>query len=211
MIWRWTKRFFLLGISILSAVLLANYTVNRSARNLVHDSIKNTPAKKVGLLLGTGKFLRNGHINLFYKYRIDATIALYKAGKIKYILISGDNSRKGYDEPTNMKEDLIAAGIPETVIYLDYAGFRTLDSIVRCKMIFGERDILVISQQFHNERALYIAAANDMTAEGFNAKTVSKRYGAKTYIREYLARTKMFLDLLFGKDPKFLGEEIKIG
>jgi SanA protein len=78
-------------------------------------------------------------------------------------------------------------------------------------MVFGERDILVISQQFHNERALYIAAANDMTAEGFNAKTVSKRYGAKTYIREYLARTKMFLDLLFGKDPKFLGEEIKIG
>lgn len=211
MIWRWTKRFFLLGISILSAVLLANYTVNRSARNLVHDSIKDTPAKKVGLLLGTGKFLRNRHINLFYKYRIDATIALYKAGKIKYILISGDNSRKGYDEPTNMKEDLIAAGIPETVIYLDYAGFRTLDSIVRCKKVFSERDILVISQQFHNERALYIATANDMTAEGFNAKSVSKRYGAKTYIREYLARTKMFLDLLFGKDPKFLGEGIKIG
>jgi SanA protein len=211
MIWRWTKRFFLLGISILSAVLLANYAVNRSARNLVHDSIKDTPAKKVGLLLGTGKFLRNRHINLFYKYRIDATIALYKAGKIKYILISGDNSRKGYDEPTNMKEDLIAAGIPETVIYLDYAGFRTLDSIVRCKKVFSERDILVISQQFHNERALYIATANDMTAEGFNAKSVSKRYGAKTYIREYLARTKMFLDLLFGKDPKFLGEGIKIG
>ncbi|MDB4161198.1 YdcF family protein [Bacteroidia bacterium] len=211
MIWRWTKRFFLLGTSILSAVLLANYAVNRSARNLVHDSIKDTPAKKVGLLLGTGKFLRNRHINLFYKYRIDATIALYKAGKIKYILISGDNSRKGYDEPTNMKEDLIAAGIPETVIYLDYAGFRTLDSIVRCKKVFSERDILVISQQFHNERALYIATANDMTAEGFNAKSVSKRYGAKTYIREYLARTKMFLDLLFGKDPKFLGEGIKIG
>jgi SanA protein len=211
MIWRWTKRFFLLGISILSAVLLANYAVNRSARNLVHDSIKDTPAKKVGLLLGTGKFRRNRHINLFYKYRIDATIALYKAGKIKYILISGDNSRKGYDEPTNMKEDLIAAGIPETVIYLDYAGFRTLDSIVRCKKVFSERDILVISQQFHNERALYIATANDMTAEGFNAKSVSKRYGAKTYIREYLARTKMFLDLLFGKDPKFLGEGIKIG
>ena len=110
-----------------------------------------------------------------------------------------------------MKEDLIAAGIPETVIYLDYAGFRTLDSIVRCKKVFSERDILVISQQFHNERALYIATANDMTAEGFNAKSVSKRYGAKTYIREYLARTKMFLDLLFGKDPKFLGEGIKIG
>ena len=177
----------------------------------MYDTVDSTPTKKVGLLLGTGKFLRSGYVNLFYKYRIDATIALYKAGKIKYILISGDNSREGYDEPTSMKEDLMAAGIPESAIYLDYAGFRTLDSIVRCKLVFGESDILVISQQFHNERAIYIAEANDMTAEAYNAKSVSRRYGAKTYIREYLARTKMFMDLLFGKDPKFLGKEIKIG
>jgi SanA protein len=211
MIWRWVKRLFLLGTLVVAGVLLANYTVTQNARDHVYDTVDSTPTKKVGLLLGTGKFLRSGYVNLFYKYRIDATIALYKAGKIKYILISGDNSREGYDEPTSMKEDLMAAGIPESAIYLDYAGFRTLDSIVRCKLVFGESDILVISQQFHNERAIYIAEANDMTAEAYNAKSVSRRYGAKTYIREYLARTKMFMDLLFGKDPKFLGKEIKIG
>lgn len=211
MIWRWVKRLFLLGILVVAGVLLANYTVTQNTSKHVHNTIAETPIKKVGLLLGTGKFLGSGYINLFYKYRIDATIALYKAGKIKYILISGDNSREGYDEPTSMKEDLMAAGIPESAIYLDYAGFRTLDSIIRCKLVFGESDILVISQQFHNERAIYIAEANDMTAEAYNAKTVNTRYGAKTYIREYLARTKMFIDLLFGKDPKFLGKKIKIG
>ena len=211
MIWRWTKRFCLLGIIVIAGVFLANYIVANNARNQIHNTIESASVKKVGLLLGTGKFLGSGYINLFYKYRIDAAVALYKADKIKFILISGDNSRKGYDEPTSMKKDLIAAGIPETAIYLDYAGFRTLDSIIRCKLVFGESDIIVISQKFHNERAIYIAEANDMSAEGFNAKSASKRYGAKTYAREYLARTKMFLDLIFGKDPKFLGKEIKIG
>lgn len=110
-----------------------------------------------------------------------------------------------------MKEDLMAAGIPESAIYLDYAGFRTLDSVVRCKIIFGELDILVISQQFHNERAVYIARAKGMQAIGYNAQDVNAKYGFKTRIREYLARTKMFLDLWFGKEPKFLGEEIQIG
>ncbi|MDB9881575.1 YdcF family protein [Bacteroidia bacterium] len=211
MIWRWTKRLFLLSILVVACVFLANYTVANNAKNQTHNTIKSAPTKKVGLLLGTGKFLGSGYINLFYKYRIDATVALYKAGKIKYILISGDNSKKGCDEPTSMKEDLMATGIPEKAIYLDYAGFRTLDSIIRCKLVFGESDIIIISQKFHNERAIYIAEANDMRADGFNAKSVSKRYGAKTYAREYLARTKMFLDLIFGKDPKFLGKEIKIG
>jgi len=211
MIWKWTKRLFVLGLLIVGGVLLANYTVTQNAKENLYDTIETAPTKKIGLLLGTGKFLGSGYINLFYKYRIDATVALYKGGKIKHILISGDNSREGYDEPTTMKEDLMAAGIPESAIHLDYAGFRTLDSIVRCKLVFGESDILVISQQFHNERAIYIAEANNMTASGYNAKSVSKRYGAKTYAREYLARTKMFLDLLFGKDPKFLGKRIEIG
>ncbi len=211
MMWRWTIRLIVAGIFILLGVLLANYKVSHNASSKIYDVVEKTPTKKVGLLLGTGKYLGSGYVNLFYKYRIDATIALYKAGKIKYILISGDNSREGYDEPTSMKEDLMAAGIPEGAIYLDYAGFRTLDSVVRCKLVFGENDILVISQQFHNERAIYIAEANAMTAAGFNAKSVSKRYGAKTYAREYLARTKMFLDLLFGKEPKFLGKKISIG
>jgi SanA protein len=208
---KWLKRIFYSGVALLLLVLLLNYKVKHDVKESMYDNITETPSKKVGLLLGTAKYVKGGWINLYYTHRITAAVELYKAGKIEYILISGDNGRESYDEPTLMKEDLMAAGIPESAIYLDYAGFRTLDSVVRCKRIFGELDILVISQQFHNERAVYIARAKGMQAAGYNAQDVNAKYGFKTRIREYLARTKMFLDLWFGKEPKFLGEEIQIG
>ncbi len=208
---KWLKRIFYSGVALLLLVLLLNYKVKHDVKESMYDNITETPSKKVGLLLGTAKYVKGGWINLYYTHRITAAVELYKAGKIEYILISGDNGRESYDEPTLMKEDLMAAGIPESAIYLDYAGFRTLDSLVRCKIIFGELDILVISQQFHNERAVYIARAKGMQAIGYNAQDVNAKYGFKTRIREYLARTKMFLDLWFGKEPKFLGEEIQIG
>jgi len=110
-----------------------------------------------------------------------------------------------------MKEDLIAMGIPASRIELDYAGFRTFDSAVRCKEVFCERSITVISQQFHNERALFIAQNKGIKAVGFNAKDVNRRYGITTNVRERLARTKLMLDILFGIGPKFLGDEIPIG
>ena len=208
---KWLKRIFYSGVALLLLVLLLNYKVKHDVKESMYDNITETPSKKVGLLLGTAKYVKGGWINLYYTHRITAAVELYKAGKIEYILISGDNGRESYDEPTLMKEDLMAAGIPESAIYLDYAGFRTLDSVVRCKRIFGELDILVISQQFHNERAVYIARAKGIQAIGYNAQDVNAKYGFKTRIREYLARTKMFLDLWFGKEPKFLGEEIQIG
>ena len=208
---KWLKRIFYSGVALHLLVLLLNYKVKNDVKESMYDNITETPSKKVGLLLGTAKYVKGGWINLYYTHRITAAVELYKAGKIEYILISGDNGRESYDEPTLMKEDLMAAGIPESAIYLDYAGFRTLDSVVRCKRIFGELDILVISQQFHNERAVYIARAKGIQAIGYNAQDVNAKYGFKTRIREYLARTKMFLDLWFKKEPKFLGEEIQIG
>lgn len=208
---KWLKRIIYAALALVVLIIFLNFKVKNDVQESMYDSIVETPQKKVGLLLGTAKYVKGGWINLYYKHRITAAVDLYKAGKIKYILISGDNGRESYDEPTLMKEDLMAAGIPESAIYLDYAGFRTLDSIVRCKRIFGEMDILVISQKFHNERAVYIAKAKGMQAIGYNAKDVNAKYGFKTNIREYLARTKMFIDLWFGIEPKFLGKKIKIG
>ena len=149
-------------------------------------------------------------INLYFKYRIDATVELYKKGKIDFVLISGDNGNKNYDEPTDFKNELIRHGIPENKIFLDFAGFRTLDSVVRCKEIFGQNSITIISQQFHNERAIYLAKNNEIEAVGFNARDVSGRYGLKVKVREYLARTKVFVDILLGVKPKFLGEKVEI-
>ncbi|MGB0850706.1 MAG: SanA/YdcF family protein [Bacteroidia bacterium] len=208
---KWIGKLIRLGVLTLFIVLMMYNRVEKDTEHYLYSNISEVPRQKVGLLLGTSKYVGSGNINLFYKYRISSTINLYKAGKIKYILISGDNSRSSYDEPTSMKEDLIAAGIPADVIYLDYAGFRTLDSIVRCKKVFGTREVMIISQEFHNRRAIYLAQANEMKAIGFNAQDIAGRYGLKTHIREYLARTKMFLDIWVGKGPKLLGEKIQIG
>lgn len=200
----------LIGIFSLIGLFGADRLVEKTASDKVFNSTEEIPYNKVGLFLGTGKILSNGRINLYYKYRIDAAVELFKAGKIDYIFVSGDNSTKEYDEPSTIKEDLIKNGIPANRIFLDYAGFRTLDSVVRCKEIFGQSSITIISQQFHNERAIYIAKRKDIDAVGFNAQDVNVNYGFKTQIREKFARVKMVLDLIFGKKPKFLGEKIKI-
>jgi len=184
--------------------------VKKSSENSIYGSASEVPRNKVGLLLGTGKYVAGGRINLYYKFRIDAAVDLFNNKKVDFILVSGDNSRKSYDEPSTIKNDLMERGIPAERIFLDYAGFRTLDSVVRCKEIFGQKSITIISQQFHNERAIFIARQNNIEAIGFNAKDVNVQYGLKTRIREYLARVKMVLDLIFGKKPKFLGDKIEI-
>ena len=208
------KRLLLAGTLLLALpliiVIVSDWVVKNNASKNIYDEINEIPSNKVGLLLGTKKQLSRNHTNLYYQYRIDAAVALFEAGKIEYVLVSGDNSRKDYDEPTDMRDDLLARGIPSEKIFLDYAGFRTLDSVVRCKEIFGQSRITVISQQFHNERAIFIAEQKGIDAIGFNAKDVGRRYGFKTMQREKLARVKMMLDLAVKKSPKFLGEKIEI-
>lgn len=198
-------------LGILLTIFLADFWVKKSTNASLFTSLDAIPKNKVGLLLGTGKFLKNGNINLYYTYRINAAEKLFNSGKIEYLLISGDNGRLEYDEPTTMKEDLMARGIPENKIYLDFAGFRTLDSVVRAKAIFGQKELTIISQPFHNERAVFIARQKGIESVGFNAKDVSARFGWKVMLREKLARVKMLLDIMVGKQPKFYGEEIHIG
>ncbi len=202
--------FFLIPVFALLSIVIADLLVENYTSDKVYDELANLPENRVGLLLGTNRYMNSGTINRYYKYRIDAAADLYKSGKISYILASGDNSRVGYDEPEMMREDLMAKGVPSSKIFLDYAGFRTLDSVVRAKEIFGQSSITFISQQFHNERAICIAAYKGMDAVGYNARGVSLRSGIKVVIRERLARVKMVLDLLIGKGPKFLGDPIEI-
>jgi len=199
-----------LALFAVVAIIVAEYVVTNSAKEKTFDSVDVIPKNKVGLLLGTSKYVLNGRQNLFYVYRIQAAVALFNAQKIEYIIISGDNGRIEYDEPTDMKNDLMAKGIPESAIYLDYAGFRTLDSVVRSKEIFGQDTITIISQQFHNQRAIYIATQKGMDAIGYNAKDVHTLVSMRIAIREKLARVKTLLDVLLGVNPKYLGETIDI-
>ena len=192
------------------AVLIAEFIVVKTSKERLYNTIEMVPKNKVGVVLGTSKWLVNGSINYYFKYRIDAAVELYKANKIEFILVSGDNGHKSYNEPKEFKKELIKRGIPEDKIYLDYAGFRTLDSVVRAKEVFGEDTFTVISQRFHNERAIFLGLNNQINIVGFNARDLSTRAGIKIKIREYFARVKAVLDIFFGMEPKFLGEKIRI-
>lgn len=208
------KILYILFVFTLTSILstfFCNYAVESQAKGKLFNSVDDIPSNKVGLVLGTAKLLANGNKNLYFIYRINAVVELYKAGKIDYVLVSGDNGSKTYDEPTDFQEALIKKGIPKSKIYLDYAGFRTLDSVVRAQKIFGQTKLTFISQEFHNERAVYIAHKKGINAIGYNAKEVSGRYGIRVQLREYLARVKVFVDMVFGVEPKFLGEKIAIG
>lgn len=203
------------GIVVLLIVILgfpwyANRLVSNAGIDKTYNNIEEVPNTRVGLLLGTSRFVKSGRKNLYFEYRIKAATSLLKSGKIQYLIISGDNGNKNYDEPTEMKNELIQNGIDSTKLFLDYAGFRTFDSIVRAKEVFGQDTLLVISQKFHNERAIYIANRLDMHAIGFNAQDVQKAYGFKTTIREEFARVKVIVDFWFGVKPKFLGQKIRI-
>lgn len=197
------------GLSVLF-VLYANYTIDYEAEDNVTSDIGNLPNEKVGLLLGTSRILANRKPNPYFVNRIKAAAELYHAGRIQNIIASGDNSRKNYNEPEDMKKALIRLGVPADKIYEDFAGFRTLDSVIRAKEIFGQKSFIVISQRFHNERAIYLAHQNGITAYGYNAKDVDKEAGFKTNAREKLARVKVFWDFFFGVEPKFGGEKILI-
>ncbi|MFI5196722.1 MAG: vancomycin high temperature exclusion protein [Chitinophagales bacterium] len=186
-----------------------NYIVNKSTEKQLYTDVNQIPKNKVGLLLGTAKFKDKAKhiINPYYQNRIDATVALYMAGKIDFIIVSGDSATY-YNEPGLMKSDLIAQGVPANRIYVDNAGFRTLDSILRCRDIFGEDHITIISQEFHNQRALFIANHKHVTAIAFNATEGNIFIGF--VFREKLARVKMVLDLVLNTQAKYYGERVEI-
>jgi len=204
------KIFLLLLVAGIIFIAWANYSIRKESSPFVSYKISDVPETKVALLLGTGKKLSNGMPNAYFYNRIQAAIDLYKSGKIKYIIVSGDNSTKDYNEPEDMQLSLMQYGIPKDRIIMDHAGFRTLDSVVRAKDIFGQHKLVIISQKFHNERAVFLARKNGMEAFGYNANDVNKYAGLKTNLREYLAKTKVYWDLLFGVHPKFGGEKIII-
>ncbi len=192
--------FALAGLGLFAAANLAIASYG------VSDSLDNVLPRKYALLLGTSKFTRSGMVNPYYRYRIVAAVELYKAGKVKKIIASGDNSSKYYNEPATMRDDLAAAGVPKDDILMDFAGFRTLDSVARCKSKFGVEDPLIITQAYHAKRALYLADRLGLGgAAAYAAKAPdSASYRLRNELRESLARTLAFLDTsVFGTRPKF--------
>ncbi|WP_373331372.1 SanA/YdcF family protein [Salmonirosea aquatica] len=182
-------------------VLLCNMWVVMTTRSQSYFSVKKLPTNEVGLVLGTSKATSDGKENLFFKYRMEAAARLFNEGKVKYLILSGNNDSKYYNEPLDMQKAIMALGVPRSAMQLDYAGYRTFDSVIRCKGIFNEDNITIVSQDFQNARALYIAKNEGINAVAFAAQDVPAGYSVRTLVREYLARPKAVLDVHFYRPP----------
>ena len=198
----WFSRMVLsLVLVLFEFIFFSNLIILLHSKDKVIDNLSQITEKKVILLLGTNKRTKSGSNNIYYYARIEAVANLYKAGKIKRIIISGDNRRKDYNEPRDMYRDLIRSGVPKKIIFLDYAGFRTLDSIVRLKNEYHVNDVVIVSQQFHVERALFLSWFYNVNAKAFTAKGDMTK---EMFKRELLAKPKVLMDLfLFNMQPKF--------
>lgn len=206
----WRRRAWLIAATVVAMGLLSvvwpNVAAVVAASGKLYDEPSEVPAGRVGLVFGCDDRIE-GRENLYFRYRIDAAVELWNAGKLRCIIVSGDNRTKYYNEPESMRSALIEKGVPGNLVVCDYAGLRTLDSVVRAKKVFGVDEVTFITQRFQNERAAYLAKANDLDFVGYNAKDVEGQGGLKTKLREVGARVKMWLDVRILKTPpKHLGD-----
>lgn len=210
------RRILLVSIAVVlgaaACMVGAPWLVRHSSAGKLYSSTAEIPHRRVGLLLGCSRQLGNGTPNPFFNSRIRAATDLFHAGKVDYLLVSDDNHTRGYDEATDMTNGLLQAGIPANRIYSDCAGFRTLDSILRARDVFGLREITVISQQFHNERAIFLASHSGMDGIGYNAQDEDLGDVSGTHRRETFAKFKAVLDVyVLRTKPHFLGSRVAIG
>ena len=201
------------GFAIISgaAVVLGNVWIEFRSRGRVYETLEHVPPTHVGLVLGTSAQLRSGHANPFFTGRIDAAAELYRAGKVGHLLLSGDNRTARYDEPTSMREALLARGVPEAATTLDYAGFRTLDSFARAKKVFGVSRVTIVTDDFHAARSVLLARHFGIDAQAYSSKPIRLRWSTKTRVREIGARLKALLDLyVLRTKPRFLGPPVAL-
>jgi len=191
--------------------LVATAALNNGSRGRLYSNTKAIPYRRVALVLGCAEKLGGGYANPFFENRIRAAASLYQVHKVDYFLVSGDHHIASYDEPTAMKNHLIAAGVPADHIVCDYAGFHTLDSIIRAKKVFGQNRITVVSQHFHNERAIFLARHQGIDAIAFDARDVNGYHSFLTHCRDQGSKMFTLLDVyVFSSRPKFLGPRVLI-
>lgn len=199
----------ILLVEVIAGTMFFIYiSIGVSSASFTEIDLSKLPMNQTILVLGTSeKTLGGKSQNQYFNNRVNAVFELYKAGNVKCILISGDNSEKYYNEPQDMKRALLKKGIPKSIINLDYAGFSTYESVYRAKEIFGVDECIIVSQQFQVERAVWLARGLGLDAKGFFAKDVTKSFGFFTHLREIPARTLAFWDWMYRPEPKFLGEK----
>lgn len=192
-------------VASLLSIASMDLWVSYQAKGRIYTSIDQTPARHVALVLGTSKYIGKT-TNPYYTYRVEAAQSLYQKKKVDVLLLSGDNAHRSYNEPWTMKRDMLKAGIPDEHIVLDYAGFRTLDSVIRARKVFDANEFTIVTQAFHCERALFIADHYNIDAICLAVPSPKGLAGLKIRGRETLARVKALLDIyVLDVQPKFLG------
>lgn len=204
--------FLLLALAAVAAAAGSIQLVRRASAGKLYSITAEIPHRRVALVLGCSRRLGGGYPNPFFDSRVRAATELFRAGKVDYLLVSGDNHTRGYDEATDMRDGLLEAGVPADRIYSDCAGFRTLDSVVRARDVFGSKDLTVISQGFHNQRAVFLAQHNGVDAIGYNAQDVDLGDASGAHRREKFADVKAVLDVyILRTRPHFPGSVVAIG
>jgi len=200
-----------LALMVALAAWLAERRLEGLAAPYLTDNPVALPAIDVALVLGAAPIGPEGGPNRYFEYRLDAAAALWRAGKVKYLLVSGDNRRPDYDEPTAMRAGLIARGVPASAIYRDFAGVRTRDSILRAKSVFGQNRLIIVSQAFHANRAIFLARQEGVEAWGLEARDVQRAYSILTELRRYPSALRAYYDVWFDTPPRHAGPAIAIG
>jgi vancomycin permeability regulator SanA len=199
--------------ALLWIYLQARSEITQASSGRLYADRQSVPARKVGLVLGTSRRIANGESNQYFVNRVDSAATLYWADKVQYLLVSGDNRHPDYDEPAQMRAALLERGVPPAAIYCDYAGATTLDSVIRAREIFGlSTGLIIISQGFHNRRALYLARHQGIDAIAFNAPDVNRFNGTRTLAREQAARMRAWWDIhIADRQARHLGAMIPVG
>lgn len=205
------RAFRLLLTGVFALVLffaVCNAWVIMATSDRVFTNISEVPEMEVALVLGTSKKFADGSPNTYFENRMDAAARLYKKGKVKHLLLSGDNRSRYYNEPADMQKALEKRGVPANAISSDKAGLRTLDSVVRSSEIFGKKEIIVVTQRFHSYRAVFIGNHNKINTYAYAAESLPFKASAKLLVREFLARPMAVIDLyVLNKKPSETGKD----
>ncbi|MEX2443358.1 MAG: ElyC/SanA/YdcF family protein [Alkalispirochaeta sp.] len=196
---------------VLLAVFLSHSLVRGAAEGRVYSEISEVPVSSAALVLGTSRYSRSGTPNRFFVARMDAAADLVEEGRVEVLVVSGDNSHSSYNEPAAMADALRERGVSSDRIVRDYAGFRTLDSVIRMRSVFQQDRFVIVSQRFHVERAIFIAAAHRIDAYAYAADDASGMAQLNVRVREYAARVQAVLDVyVFNTEPRFTGPSLPI-
>ena len=213
--YKWIKRIFLIGVGICVLGVMAVFAMNGYIKSFVKDSlyyneeVSDVPKVDCIMVLGAG-VSDGGAPSLVLRDRLDKGIELYKRGVSERLLMTGDHGRKDYDEVNVMKQYAIDAGVPAEHIFMDHAGFSTYESMYRARDVFEVKSLAIVTQPYHEYRAVYAAKELGLTAYGTPSVATQYKGSWTLEVRETLARVKEFFNLLIKPEPTYLGEKISI-